>query len=110
MVLFFILRFSRGYTCWVEQDVTSEVALAHPVLYRDGAEEAFLSPKIFWRCAVVVRMCLCSSRVRVLGLQPFFLPVDIQHNDSVRDGSSILERCKLFRHKTTRQIYYIVMQ
>ena len=30
------------------QDVTSEVALAHPVLYRDGAEEVFLNPKIFW--------------------------------------------------------------
>ena len=40
-----------------EQDVTSEVALAHPVLYRDGVEEVFLKPKIFWRCVVVIRWC-----------------------------------------------------
>ncbi|CAM9436840.1 unnamed protein product, partial [Scytosiphon promiscuus] len=30
-------------------DVTSEVVLAHPVLYQDGVQRVFLTPRIFWR-------------------------------------------------------------
>lgn len=42
--------FSRAeLAIFAEQDVTPEVVLAHPILYQDGVQRVFLTPRIFWR-------------------------------------------------------------
>ena len=48
------------------------------------------------------------AQVCVFHIKPFFLPVDMQHNQCPC-GFFLLLRCKFCGHRTTTRIYYILM-